>query len=55
MSRLSAWLKTLFCTHENLSHVRNIYGDQVNYSGGYRSVWECDKCHKTIYRRTLKF
>lgn len=55
MKALKAWLKTLFCRHVDLFHVRNIYGDQVNYSGGYRSVWECYRCHKQVYRGTLKF
>jgi hypothetical protein len=27
-----------------LAHVRNIYGDEINFSGGNRSLWRCAKC-----------
>ena len=32
----------------------NIYGDQINACGGYRSIWKCKKCGKIEYRRYLQ-
>lgn len=37
--------KRLFRKHE-YEFVRNIYGDEINSSGGKRSVWWCPKCWK---------
>lgn len=36
-------IKRLFCNHE-WQFVRNIYGDEINHVGGYRSWWSCTKC-----------
>ena len=41
------------CKHE-YEFVRNIYGDEINWCGGYRSVWRCKKCGKIEYRRYLQ-
>jgi hypothetical protein len=40
------FFKRLMCGRKGhwLSHVRNIYGDEINYRGGKRSVWKCDNC-----------
>ena len=40
------------CGHEYV-FVRNIYGDEVNQCGGYRSLWQCYKCGKQQYRQEL--
>ena len=37
------FFKRLFCRHE-YEFVRNIYGDEINHVGGYRSWWRCKKC-----------
>ena len=49
------WIKKLFriCEHD-WEFVRNIYGDEINDCGGYRSVWRCKKCGKLEYRRYLQ-
>ena len=49
------WFKGLFkkCEHE-YEFVRNIYGDEINYRGGYRSIWKCKKCGKIEYREHLQ-
>jgi hypothetical protein len=41
-----------FCEHD-MQWVRNIYGDEINYTNGKRSMWKCNKCDKTEYRRGL--
>lgn len=38
-------LKHLLCRHE-WQFERNIYGDEINAVGGYRSWWRCPKCGK---------
>ncbi len=45
-------LKRLFCKHE-YEWVRNIYGDEINATGGYRSVWRCAKCGKRVLSHEL--
>ena len=47
------WVKRLFCEHE-YDFVRNIYGDEINACGGYRSIWKCKKCSKIEYRKNLQ-
>ncbi len=39
------FLQRLFCKHD-FSHLRNIYGDEINMAGGNRSIWKCTKCGK---------
>jgi len=46
------WIKSLFCKHE-YEFVRNIYGDQINYCNGKRSIWKCKKCGNIEYRDKL--
>ena len=41
------------CEHD-YEFVRNIYGDEINWCGGYRSEWRCKKCGKSEYRRYLQ-
>jgi len=41
-------IKQLFCKHD-YEYVHNIYGDEINYCGGYRSLWKCKKCGKLQY------
>lgn len=38
--------KRLMCGRKGheLEHVHNIYGDEINYRGGKRSVWKCQNC-----------
>ena len=44
--------KRLFCKHE-YEFVRNIHGDEINWCGGYRSLWRCKKCNKLQWRESL--
>lgn len=39
------WIKRLFCAHR-YEWLRNIYGDEINLSGGARSLWRCAECGK---------
>lgn len=41
------------CEHE-YEFVRNIYGDEINLCGEYRSIWKCKKCGKIEYRQNLQ-
>ena len=45
-------LKRLTCEHD-YEFVRNIYGDEINHSGGYRSWWRCKKCGAMALDRDL--
>ena len=50
------FLKQLFCKHESLNFVRNIYGDEINavsVTKIYRSWWECSNCGKWIPKPEL--
>ena len=47
------WIKSLFCEHE-YEFARNIYGDEINACGGYRSIWKCKKCGKIEYCKNLQ-
>ena len=47
------WIKRLFCKHE-YEFLRNIYGDEINWCGGYRSIWRCKKCGALEYRKNLQ-
>lgn len=46
---LNFWKK---CKHD-YEFVRNIYGDEINNCGGYRSIWKCKKCGKYLYKYEL--
>lgn len=40
------------CEHE-WEHVGNLHGDQINLTGGMRSLWQCKKCGKHEFRPHL--
>jgi hypothetical protein len=42
-------LKQFFCEHRNSTWLRNIYGDEINYHNGKRSLWKCDECEKITF------
>ena len=46
------FIKRLCCEHE-YEFVRNIHGDEINWCGGYRSIWRCKKCGNIQYRDEL--
>jgi hypothetical protein len=46
------WLRKFFCAHD-YRWQRNIFGDEINHSGGARSIWKCCKCKKFQFRNTL--
>lgn len=50
------WLRKIiqrFCCAHEYVFVQNIYGDEINRRGGYRSLWQCIKCGKKIYKENL--
>jgi len=51
---VSGFLKRLFCMHRGgVAFVRNIYGDEINRSGGKRSIWVCKRCGGFIFEPYL--
>ncbi len=46
-------IKSWFCKHE-YEFIRNIHGDEINWCGGYRSIWICKKCGNIQYRNELE-
>lgn len=50
-----SFFKQLFCRHEGkLKHVLDVYGDGItSLPRNNRSVWECPKCGKFIYKEYL--
>ena len=52
MNIIKQLFKQLFCKHD-YEFVRNIYGDEINYCGGYRSLWKCKKCGNLHWRESL--
>ena len=46
------WIKEFNCDH-NYVFDHNLYGDQINFHNGSRSVWKCNKCGKLQYRDEL--
>ncbi len=46
-------LRILFCKHKRQAWVRNIHGDEINQSGGRRSIWFCQDCHVIQLHREL--
>jgi hypothetical protein len=49
MKRLRMILRALFCRHRERKFVRNIFGDEINWCGGYRSLWRCCGCGKYLH------
>lgn len=48
------WLiKMIFCRHKEIEFRRNIHGDEINHTGGMRSMWKCKRCDKFIYKKEL--
>ena len=45
-------LRRLLCRHE-YRFVCNIYGDEINWVGGMRSIWQCWKCGKYRFSQHL--
>ena len=45
-------IKRLFCRHNNIEFIRNIYGDEINTADA-RSVWKCKYCGKILYKDEL--
>lgn len=52
MNWFRKFLQEYCCEHEYV-FIRNIYGDEINRCGGYRSQWQCMKCGKYMYSKTL--
>jgi predicted HTH transcriptional regulator len=44
--------KCLWCSHEQGTFHRNIYGDEINYANA-RSVYQCTECGKYIHKQEL--
>lgn len=53
MNWFKKFFKKYWCDHD-WEFDSNIYGDQINACGGYRSIWKCKKCGKIEYRRYLQ-
>lgn len=45
-------IRQLWCWNHHYSFVRNIYGDEILWTGG-RSWWKCDHCNKRIISQSL--
>ena len=52
MNWLRKFIQKFGCGHDYI-FVRNIYGDEINQCGGYRSLWQCMKCGKYMYSKAL--
>lgn len=52
MNWLRKFIQKFGCEHDYV-FVRNIYGDEINRCGGYRSLWQCVKCGKYMYSKAL--
>lgn len=52
---LMNFFKRLFCRHEGkLEHVCDVYGDKIlSLPRNTRSVWQCPKCGKYVYKEYL--
>jgi len=48
--KLFKFIEQLFCQHLNCTMVRQVYGDEINYLGGKRTIMKCNKCGKYIYK-----
>lgn len=46
------FIRRSFCHHEDKHH-RNIYGDEIIYTGNFRTVFKCTKCGRYRYERRL--
>lgn len=50
---IKMFFKRFTCKHTNQTFIRNIYGDEINWTGGKRSIWKCDDCGKVIFSDEL--
>lgn len=48
IKRLARRISLFFCLHAHLTFIRNIYGDEIFFWGGDRSVWKCRRCGQTV-------
>ena len=46
-------IRSLFCRHREVRFWANLYGDEINLSGGKRSLWGCAECGKVQARDDL--
>lgn len=53
LDRIKKHFKQFTCKHNNKTFIRNIYGDEITWSGGRRSVWGCDDCGRYIWSYKL--
>ena len=53
INNIKMMLKRFTCKHTNQTFVRNIYGDEINWAGGKRSIWKCNDCGKIIFNDEL--
>lgn len=47
------FIKRMLCRHENMTFIRNIHGGEITSSGGMRSVWRCNHCHRIVLAKRL--
>lgn len=47
------FIRSLLCKHRDVHFVRNVYGDEINTTGGKRSVWRCQRCGGIVLRDLL--
>lgn len=50
---ISDFFKSIFCKHEELLLIRNIYADEIIISNWKRSICKCKKCNKYFYNKEL--
>lgn len=52
MNWLIAFFQKVFCQHNDTTHIRNIYGDEINLYQA-RSIWKCNECGARRYEQHL--
>lgn len=53
--RRKNWFLRLLCRHRRRHNfIRNIYGDEINHSGGKRSLWVCHDCGHLLAKDKLQ-
>jgi hypothetical protein len=53
LNAIQKFFRRLFCSHSEIQHVRNIYGEEIIHSGYNRSQWTCVHCKKIVLRPSL--
>lgn len=51
---MSFFWRRMLCKHKQWEFVSNIYGDEINRSGGKRSMWKCTECGLVWLRDELE-